>query len=96
MMDTTFKKLSGGLAEMMTNNPFYGSVKESDKDRAIGYALAIEDALVLISSTSFQEILEHDPTLKTKVETYIKELNEQRTLRKLLGLPLRAGAVLVG
>lgn len=96
MTNATMESLTAGILKLMKENPFSSEgACEEQKNRAIGYGLALEDAFMLVCEVSMNECVAAgaDPV---KAREYISALNRNRTIRRMLGLPIGTqGATLV-
>lgn len=97
MENATFEKVTEGFANALKNNPFSvaDSAPEFQKAAHVGYALGIEDALFILSTVLLKEAAD-TPALKAKAEQYLRSMDSQRPLRRMLKLPTEYGASLVG
>lgn len=97
MDNSSFNQVVDGLANALKNNPFRvdDAAPEFQKAAHVGYALGIEDALFVLSTVLLKDAAD-TPALKEKAEKYLRSMDSQRPLRRMLKLPTEYGASLVG
>lgn len=100
MTNDTFTQMTDEFARCLANNPFkvrpqaVSNAEIMANGSHVGYALGIEDALFAVSKVLLLDAA-ITPALREKADEYLRSMDRQRLMRRMLGLPTETGAALV-